>query len=469
MLRVYGAIVLVVALLVSGMPLTIESASAHAFGSAEFERTWARTDQPVAAGQVNRTWMWGPSGHSTAFHELYADAPEGTRLVQYTDKSRMEDNSFRASPPWDVTNGRLAWELITGEMQKGDALFEYQGSSDSQVAGDSHPDSPTYATFSSVLNREATPVGTTIVETIDKAGNIGSNGGLAQYGVTAQTYVPETDHTIASVFWSFMNSSGIVYENGQYQNAQLFENPFFATGYPITGAYWMHVPVGGQWSDVLGQCFERRCLTYNPANSAGWQVEAGNIGQHYHQWRHGGSPSAPAPPPPPSGPSPDEIAYALAVLELFQYADLSFDLFFSLIDNPTLDAQWYSEFDQVILAWWSLHPALDALDPPPSFVPFHNKLLEAFDTLSSAADAMLLGVTLPSEFWLTEGFNLINQFLTLYNEALTLVPSIPGIGDYLSTDSTAALTELSDSEQNTGGSLLIERLQEAEGSLTGDH
>ena len=25
-----------------------------------FQRTWARTDQPVADGAVARTWMWGP-------------------------------------------------------------------------------------------------------------------------------------------------------------------------------------------------------------------------------------------------------------------------------------------------------------------------------------------------------------------------------------------------------------------------
>jgi DNA-binding beta-propeller fold protein YncE len=34
------------------------------------------------------------------------------------------------------------------------------------------------------------------------------------------------------------------------------------------------------------QCFERRCLTYTPDNSAGWQVEAGNVGQHYYAWRY---------------------------------------------------------------------------------------------------------------------------------------------------------------------------------------
>ncbi|MEZ4570631.1 MAG: hypothetical protein R2849_09955 [Thermomicrobiales bacterium] len=33
------------------------------------------------------------------------------------------------------------------------------------------------------------------------------------------------------------------------------------------------------------QCFERRCLTYTPDNAPGWQVEAGNVGQHYYEWR----------------------------------------------------------------------------------------------------------------------------------------------------------------------------------------
>ena len=33
------------------------------------------------------------------------------------------------------------------------------------------------------------------------------------------------------------------------------------------------------------QCFERRCLTYTPGNPEGFVVEAGNVGQHYYEWR----------------------------------------------------------------------------------------------------------------------------------------------------------------------------------------
>ncbi len=97
----------------------------------------------------------------------------------------------------------------------------------------------------------------------------------------------ETGHRVASVFWQFMNAQGTVYENGQFVSAQLFQNPYYATGYPIAEAYWAAVKVGGQQRDVLMQCFERRCLTYTPANPAEWQVEMGNVGQHYFAWRYG--------------------------------------------------------------------------------------------------------------------------------------------------------------------------------------
>jgi hypothetical protein len=84
-----------------------------------------------------------------------------------------------------------------------------------------------------------------------------------------------------------MNSSGTVYEDGQYIEEPLFENPYYATGRPITEAYWATVKVSGVDHEVLMQCFERRCLTYTPDNDAGWQVEAGNVGQHYQRWRYG--------------------------------------------------------------------------------------------------------------------------------------------------------------------------------------
>ena len=92
---------------------------------------------------------------------------------------------------------------------------------------------------------------------------------------------------MAEVFWEFMTSEGLVYRDGQYIVDALFENPFYATGYPITEAYWSRVTLSGTEQDVLWQCFERRCLTYTPGNPDGWRVETGNVGLHYYLWRYG--------------------------------------------------------------------------------------------------------------------------------------------------------------------------------------
>jgi len=37
---------------------------------------------------------------------------------------------------------------------------------------------------------------------------------------------------------------------------------------------------------VLIQAFERRVLTYTPANADPFKVEMGNVGRHYFDWRY---------------------------------------------------------------------------------------------------------------------------------------------------------------------------------------
>jgi hypothetical protein len=279
----------------------------------EYYNTWARTDGPITAGLVNRTWIWGLGPYTHWETEPYLEAPGGMRDVQYFHKSRMEinDPTGDRSSAWFVTNGLLATELITGNEQRGDNTFMQRSPAQVQIAGDPHPDSPTYADLQPLMAWGAIPTGWTLTQRLNSDGSVSSHDALTAYGVTAAYYVPQTEHTVASVFWEFMTSTGMIFENGQYQQGSLFHNAFFATGYPIIEAYWVNVPVGGVWQDVLVQCFERRCLTFTPGNSAGWQVETGNIGQHYYIWRYGEDPgyslphfnapqvSAPAPPPPP--------------------------------------------------------------------------------------------------------------------------------------------------------------------------
>jgi hypothetical protein len=95
-----------------------------------------------------------------------------------------------------------------------------------------------------------------------------------------------------------MHSDGLVYENGQFVQGDLFYNsPFYATGFPVTEAYWTTVPVDNEPTRVLLQAFERRVLTYTPTNPEGWKVEAGNVGRHYFEWRYVQIPSEDDPTP----------------------------------------------------------------------------------------------------------------------------------------------------------------------------
>lgn len=259
-----------------------------------FQRVWDRTDRPVAEDVVNRTWMWGPAV-SEARVERYDDAEGGERVVQYFDKSRMEinDSDGDAASPWYVTNGLLAVELISGRMQIADHEYEARLPSENNVAGDQgFPNGPTYATFGKFLDRYISPDqsydrGNALVrERIDRAGIETTDERLTAYGVRLASYDAVTKYNIAKPFWSFMTSSGTVYEGGSYVEEPLFEDPVYATGRPITEPFWSDVVVAGTQRLVLIQCFERRCLTYTPDNPDGWKVEAGNIGQHYFEWRY---------------------------------------------------------------------------------------------------------------------------------------------------------------------------------------
>jgi glucose/arabinose dehydrogenase len=251
--------------------------------------TWARTDQPVRDGAVNRSWMWGPHGMFCAGFEPYADAEGGQRIVQYFDKSRMEINNPGGDPTsiWYVTNGLLVKEMVTGAIQTGNDSFQQHGRSNLNVAGDLDDDTgPTYETFAGLLDRDPLPVGSTIIQSVDRTGNVQDDAAMAQFGVQAVEVAPETGHVVASPFWEFMNSSATVWEDGQLTTGQLFENPYYATGLPISEAYWTTVRVAGTSQSVLVQAFERRVLTYTPSNPDGWQVELGNVGLHYYFWRY---------------------------------------------------------------------------------------------------------------------------------------------------------------------------------------
>ena len=252
-------------------------------------RTWARTDHPVATGDVERVWLWGPQGLTCAFEEPYADAAGGSRAVQYFDKARMEvtDPDGSGDSEWYVTAGLLVVEMVRGELQLGDNTFESRAPAEIAIAGD--PDAPgaaTYATFAGLLDAVPLEVGDTVLQRVDRTGDVTVDETLAGYDVTIARHVAETGHAIAAPFWELMTAEASVWDGVELITAPLVPNPFFATGLPITEPYWATITVGATERDVLIQVFERRVLTYTPDNLPGWQVEAGNVGQHYFQWRY---------------------------------------------------------------------------------------------------------------------------------------------------------------------------------------
>jgi hypothetical protein len=267
------------------------------FADPAFKNVWTRTDQPVASGQVSRTWFWGPGPNTPGLIEEYDQGVGGKRLVQYFDKSRMEINNPAGdrSQPFFVTNGLLTVELISGFIQLGDANFTKYHPACIPMSGDFGDTlAPTYFAFQGVSNTQAgdhpSPdrTGQKVTETIDRDGHTGTDPSKASVpGVNLVHFDTTTHHNIPAIFWDFLNSSGpVLNPQGQIVNEQLIQPWNFASGLPISEPYWAKARIAGEVKDVMIQAYERRVLTYVPTNPTGFQVEMGNIGQHYFDWRY---------------------------------------------------------------------------------------------------------------------------------------------------------------------------------------
>jgi hypothetical protein len=287
-----------------------------------FRRVWERTDRVVAEKRVDRTWFWGPGPNTPGLLEQYNESPLGNRLrlVQYFDKSRMELNNPAGDQnnPFFVTNGLLTVDLISGSVQVGENDFTKFRNACIPMTGDfGDTNAPTYFAFQKVsvsadridTHPAQSRVGQPITATIDRDGDVGndaSKGNDPQ--VQVAVYISETRHNIPAAFWTFLNSRGPVYNaQGQVVDEQLIQPWFFASGLPVSEAYWTRATIAGQVKDVMIQAFERRALTYVPSNPAGFRVEMANIGQHYFDWRYrnfGYCPAEPGRTPTPPVPAP---------------------------------------------------------------------------------------------------------------------------------------------------------------------
>jgi hypothetical protein len=277
------------------------------FADEAFARVWNRQDRAVYEQRdLNRSWTWGPENLSGLLREPYAEStePDGRRTVQYFDKSRMEINDPTADRNnlFYVTNGLLPIEMITGRVQTGNNRFEQVAPAEISAIGD--PDNfPTYADlqplYQSPGNVSSSQIDRPITSFLNADGSVSNN--FDQYIDDPGTILRQgqNGHGVAQAFLDFQNISGQIFVNNQYITGQVFE-PLFVFGLPVSEPYWVNAQVGGEDVPVMFQVFERRVLTYNPANDPNFRVEMGNVGQHFYQWRYGNNPGnteEPAPEP----------------------------------------------------------------------------------------------------------------------------------------------------------------------------
>ena len=276
--------------------------AAEPFADPAFNKVWNRTDSQIASGALSRTYLWGPEPFTTGLQEDYVEGTGGKRLVQYFDKSRMEitNPAGDKNSIYYVTNGLIARELMTGQLQLGNDKFESRQPSTIGVAGDADDTSgPTYKVMGKLTGDATNQVNGSPLKAVNREGVLRDAAQeFSQYQAPYAYYEAITKHNVAKPFWDFLNQSGpVLNDAGQSVNGRLFDPIFYATGLPITEAYWSKVKVAGEVKDLLAQCYERRCLTYTPSNGAAYRVEMGNVGRHYYDWRYN-SPTPPVATPP---------------------------------------------------------------------------------------------------------------------------------------------------------------------------
>ncbi|HEY7907242.1 MAG TPA: hypothetical protein VIC60_00150 [Thermomicrobiales bacterium] len=190
------------------------------------------------------------------------------RIVQYFDKERMELKD-ESSPHASVTAGLLVTEMMTGKVQTGDTRFDQQTPAAVPVAGDTSNTFPLYRDLpTSPAATQAATVGAPVQLLLTPQGS-STIAAPSDAGAVIASVDGATGHGVAQAFADFRAHVGL-------------DN----VGLALTEPFWADVAIAGQQRRILIQPFERRVLTYNPANPAQFRVEFGNVGQQYYRWRY---------------------------------------------------------------------------------------------------------------------------------------------------------------------------------------
>ncbi len=271
-----------------------------------FEATWGLTDKAILDGQ-QQSWLWGPQPFGGPVLEQYASAAAQAngKLVQYWDKGRLERQSD-GKGGFLFSVGKLGWELLTGKVDLGGGQTSDLGPAQIPLVGPRSETAQqtiiTRAGATSTFKLAPTYADAQIEaaqRTLDYRGapitwKLLPGGKIEQFTppttVRLTNYDPESGHNVADVFAAWYDKTFFTSADNDplhTLNATLQGKlEGLDPGHPLTDPFWVEVTVDGTDRLILVQVFERWTMTYAPENPVGWQIELGNVGLHYYEWRY---------------------------------------------------------------------------------------------------------------------------------------------------------------------------------------
>jgi hypothetical protein len=251
--------------------------AADEFAAPAFAQRWQQDEQivpnfwgPLAnarPGQYEQYLTPGTCPRAIPCHVAPIEPTSERRLVQYFDKGRMELTISAGGPT--VTAGLLVEEMVTGRVQIGDTQFVDQAPATVPVAGDADNPFPLYRDLSSGAAVAPTAlVGAPVQLLLTPTGGSTVTAFTADPATIGAARDDQTGHVLPRAFADFRARVGLE-----------------TVGLAVTEPFWADVKIAGTTRRIMIQAFERRVLTYNPANPPAFRVEFGNVGQQYVAWR----------------------------------------------------------------------------------------------------------------------------------------------------------------------------------------
>ncbi|MCS7051544.1 MAG: hypothetical protein NZL87_08010, partial [Thermomicrobium sp.] len=192
-----------------------------------------------------------------------------------------------------MTQGRLAWELTTGQIVLGSDLSARRTPPELPIDGGAADERvPTYAALARLVATRAndrTGSDQLIDEWLTADGTL--HTGPPPALVRPSRFISVTGHNLPDVTVALFDRSPL----GGSAWIAVF-------GYPISEPVWAYYRRGSTALPSLIQVFERRILVYTPALPTDQRFTVANTGRHYYRWRYGSDPSQPWPVPRPGSP-----------------------------------------------------------------------------------------------------------------------------------------------------------------------